>query len=625
MRKLAVFFIFGAMLYAGSPKPPKISADLLNINPSSTVNVIVQWKNPLKQDQDQKILNLGGKTLTQLAHIKAGKYSVPAFALAELALDPNVAFISPDRPVKAKFDYSSTVAAVNANTAWDHGFTGAGVTVAVIDSGVNASPELGRKTPVVYNEDFTGTIPQSANVQDPKNGPDHFGHGQHVAGIIASNAHGSSCGHCFRQIKGIAPDVKIVNLRALDDNGIGSDSSVIAAISRAIELKDTYDIKVINLSIGRPVYDSYTVDPLCQAVEQAWKAGIVVVVAAGNDGRDNSMSSNGYGTIDAPGNDPYVITVGAMKTMDTNDRTDDRIATYSSKGPSLIDHIVKPDIVAPGNQVVSLLADPHQTLAVQNPSNMVPVSYYQDTNNAKQLSPIYFTLSGTSMATPVVTGAVADLLQAHPNLTPDQVKARLMLTAYKTFPTSSTATDPTTGQSFVSYYDAFTIGAGYLDIAAALANTDVASGTAQSPSAVFNILAGTVDFQADPTSTWYLSTLTGSRFTPENVWSNTIGSANPLTVGGLSVGLLNATRCTWNLSTDDAKRSMWNLSTNEASVTASRSMWNLNTDDASRSMWNLNTDAANRSMWNLNTDEANRSMWNLSTTSAESITTTGEN
>src|SRR5580704_9865832 len=91
-------------------------------------------------------------------------------------------------------------------------------------------------------------------------------------------------------------------------------------------------------------------DPLCQAVEAAWKAGIVVVVAAGNDGRDNSQGTNGYGTITAPGNDPYVITVGAMNTMGTPDRSDDVMTTYSSRGPTAIDHIVKPDIVAPGNK-----------------------------------------------------------------------------------------------------------------------------------------------------------------------------------------------------------------------------------------------------------------------------------
>src|SRR5947208_7733249 len=151
---------------------------------------------------------------------------------------------------------------------------------------------------------------------------------------------------------------------------------VIAAIERAIVLKDTYNIRVMNLSLGRPVMETYLDDPLCQAVEAAWKAGITVVVAAGNDGRDNSFGTFGYGTINSPGNDPYVITVGAMKSMGTTTRCDDLIASYSSKAPSQVDHIVKPDIVAPGNQVVSL-AVPGATLVTQYSStNSVPMSYY---------------------------------------------------------------------------------------------------------------------------------------------------------------------------------------------------------------------------------------------------------
>ena len=169
----------------------------------------------------------------------------------------------------------------------------------------------------------------------------------------------------------------------LDSTGSSTDSIVIAAIQRAIQLKRQYNIRVINLSLGRPVFESYTVDPLCQAVEAAWNAGIVVVVAAGNDGRDNSQNTDGYATITAPGNDPYVITVGAMKTENTATRSDDLIASYSSKGPTLLDQVVKPDLVAPGNLIVSVLGD--GTLPQEYPQNIT------DQN--------YFILSGTSMAT----------------------------------------------------------------------------------------------------------------------------------------------------------------------------------------------------------------------------------
>src|SRR5262249_60342536 len=122
-------------------------------------------------------------------------------------------------------------------------------------------------------------------------------------------------------------------LRGLDGHGVGSRSRGTAAIQRATQLKTAYNIRVINLSVGRNVHESYTLDPLCQAVEAAWKAGIVVVVAAGNSGRDNSQGTNGYGTIQAPGNDPNVITVGATKTDGTPTRLDDTIASYSSRGP----------------------------------------------------------------------------------------------------------------------------------------------------------------------------------------------------------------------------------------------------------------------------------------------------
>jgi len=256
---------------------------------------------------------------------------------------------------------------------------------------------------------------------------------------------------------------------------------VINAIQRAIDLKSTYNIRVINLSLGRPVMASYLTDPLNLAVEAAWNAGITVVVAAGNEGRNNSQNTNGYATIGAPGNDPFVITVGAMKTSTTGTRNDDLMASYSSKGPSLLDHIAKPDVVAPGNRVVSLYHS-GETLSSTYPGNVMPYSYYQ-TAGSSSPSTSYMQLSGTSMATPVVAGAAALLVSSDSTLTPDMIKAKLMKTATKTFPTSSTTTDPDTGAVYTTYYDLFTVGAGYIDIAAALANTDRPTGLAISPTA----------------------------------------------------------------------------------------------------------------------------------------------
>jgi serine protease AprX len=211
----------------------------------------------------------------------------------------------------------------------------------------------------------------------------------------------------------------------------------------------------------------------------------VVVVAAGNYGRLSVNGSNGFGTITAPGNDPYVITVGAMKSNGSSSPSAETKASYSSKGPTTYDHVVKPDIMAPGNDIVSLSA-PGATLEANYPAELVTGN---DGNND------YFTLSGTSMATPVVAGAAALLLQENSALTPDQVKARLMKTAYKVFPNSTTAWVPHLSQNFTDFYDLFSVGSGLLNMQSAIANTDLAPatvGAALSPSAVFNQSTGTV-------------------------------------------------------------------------------------------------------------------------------------
>jgi serine protease AprX len=196
----------------------------------------------------------------------------------------------------------------------------------------------------VYHQDFTGTpTTNAAGAQY-----DLYGHGTHVAGIIGGNGYLSG-----GQYEGVAPGVSLVDLRALDENGAGTDSTVIAAIQEAISLQKTYNVRIINLSLGRGIAVSYTQDPLCQAVESAWKSGILVVVAAGNYGRLSVDGSNGFGTITAPGNDPYVLTVGATKSNGSSSPSAQTLASYSSKGPTTYDHVVKPDLVAPGNDVVS--------------------------------------------------------------------------------------------------------------------------------------------------------------------------------------------------------------------------------------------------------------------------------
>ena len=197
---------------------------------------------------------------------------------------------------------------------------------------------------------------------------------------MAGNGANSTGTGYFKTFRGIAPNANLINLRVLDDKGAGTDSAVISAISAAIQLKSQYNIRVINISLGRPVYESYTRDPLCLAVEKAWKAGIVVVVAAGNQGRNDTKGTQGYATVTSPANDPLAITVGAMKTMDTTAWTDDLVASYSSKGPTLLDHVVKPDIVAPGNRTISIeasrtLVANQSTVGQQGSLQLLPVHH----------------------------------------------------------------------------------------------------------------------------------------------------------------------------------------------------------------------------------------------------------
>src|SRR5258708_5617694 len=205
----------------------------------------------------------------------------------------------------------------NATIAWQqYGVDGTGVGVAIIDSGVSLKNDLKTKdtfgSRIVYNESFVSGADAS----------DAYGHGTHVAGIVAANGADSTRAEFSPPLKGIAPNANIINLRVLDQNGAGTESGVIAAIQRAIQLQSTYNIRVLNLSLGHPVYESYTLDPLCQAVEQAWKAGIVVVTAAGNYGRDNSNGRDGYGTAAPPGDEPHASTGAATPPNGTPHRTD---------------------------------------------------------------------------------------------------------------------------------------------------------------------------------------------------------------------------------------------------------------------------------------------------------------
>jgi len=576
MRKIvAVLLVFAFCLSTATVAwgdDSKLSPDLRGYKGNTPVPVIVQYA-PGTSFQCNgllgllgcvvgDVLHLGGELLSVLPVVNGLVASLDGNAIQTLSNQSNVLYISPDRPVQLMADTPGP--AVNAQVAWAHNYTGSGISVALIDSGVNAHPDFNGtyRTRVVYNQSFLPHL----------NAADQYGHGTHIAGLIAGDGASSTGSQYFRTFKGIAPSANIVNLRVLDANGEGTDSAVINAIQTAIALKSVYNIRVINLSLGRGIYESYKYDPLCQAVEQAWKAGIVVVVAAGNNGR--YLPTNGYGTITSPGNDPYAITVGAMKTMDTATRSDDLIASYSSKGPTFIDRIAKPDVIAPGNLLVSTEL-PGATLESTEPDNLIPFSSYIYGGSSSP-SNYYFTLSGTSMATGVVSGIVADLLQAHTFLTPDQVKARLMKTAGKTFPASSSVYDPTSGNTYVDYYDVFTVGAGYVDLSAALADSETVYGNAMSPTAVLNNATGNVYLVRNPLSTWGIT----------NSWT-------PAAVYGPSVFLSGGTSVMWGATGPGGTSVMWGA-TNDGGTSV---MWGATNDAGTSVMWGATNDGGTSVMW----------------------------
>ena len=540
------------------------------------VDVIVQFnRNPQNGTtmMAATIAQHGGQVLHDFSFIHAMHATFPASRLAELEQNGEIAYISPDRQLSSSsngipvLDYHTET--VNAPVAWAAGLNGSGIGVAVIDSGIIDIPDLhGQSNLVVFSQNFVGGTSGSAN--------DQFGHGSHVAGIIAGTGNKSTGSSYTYTFKGIADSVNLINLRVLDQNGAGTDSQAIAAIQMAIQLKKKYNIRVINLSLGRAVYESHTLDPLCQAVEQAWNAGIVVVVASGNDGRNNNAGTKGYGTINAPGNDPYVITVGAMSTMGTASRTDDQIASYSSKGPTLFDHVVKPDLVAPGNRIISLYTA-GLNLNSLYPGNEIPYSLYQSNGNSTA-SDTYYLLSGTSMAAPVVSGAAALLLQKAPGLTPDQVKARLMRSAYKNLVPYSTVTDPITGQIYYDQADIFTVGAGYLDLQAALSDTTISNLTAVSPTAAYSSALGGVYLVGNSSAVWGSNILWGSTA----VWgANAFAATSAAATNALQgSNILWGSNALWGNTSTGAFDILWSSN----ALSGSNALWGSSTYTSSLSL-----------------------------------------
>ncbi len=466
--------------YAGptNTKCDAFVARQLASNGNEKLNVLVRFNNAISQ-RDLHILEAhGAGVYRNLSIIKSVAVTVRKEDLRKVLALPGVARVSSDQHVQ-KTD-AFTVGSSEANVAWQqYGVSGNGVTVAVIDSGVGTQLDFDGSNGSLLGGVLgllSSRVLTQVSFVPGAGGNDDCGHGTHVAGIIAGNGASSSGLLCYNTYSGVAPQANIVSVKVLNAQGGGTVSQVVSGIQWVLANKAKYGIRVINLSLGHPVGESYVNDPLCQAVEQAWKSGVVVVCAAGNDGRlnvsatagdDNEGYGTNYGSVEVPGNDPYVITVGAMKSIDGT-RKDDRVATYSSRGPSIFDYTLKPDIVAPGNQVVSVEQPNAYLVNTFKATNQVPYSDYTVSLSPSKSSNSYFILSGTSMATPVVSAAAAMLLQKNPSLSPDTVKLRLMSSADKWTDTSGNA-------------DACTYGAGYLNIPAACGSSLVATGYAMSP------------------------------------------------------------------------------------------------------------------------------------------------
>ncbi len=355
--------------------------------------------------------------------------NLPLSVLNTLSTSGTINYVSPDRPttVTGHVEDATGASAMRSQPALNgrsaYTLDGSGIGVAVLDSGIQATHKgfknSGNTSRIIANVNFT-----NATLNDTTDG---YGHGTHVAGLAVGSANNQSGAY-----RGIAPNANIVSVKVLNNLGQGQTSWLLNGLNWVLQNRTQYNIKVANLSLGTTAVDSYTNDPVCVKVKELVNAGITVVVAAGNLGK-NDAGTKLYGQIHSPGNSPYAITVGAANSYGTASVADDTIATYSSRGPTrsyfttstgwrVYDNLIKPDLVAPGNKLISYRAA-NNLMSVENPLLNVALAIGETGDDATMY------MSGTSMATPIVTGAAALLLQVNPNLTPGMIKMLLQYTA----------------------------------------------------------------------------------------------------------------------------------------------------------------------------------------------------
>jgi serine protease AprX len=335
---------------------------------------------------------------------------IPDSELKNVANLSQTVHVHPDSVVHG-LDFRTDVTSGSFFVNHSIGLTGAGITVAVLDSGIAREHDDLPSGSVLYFKDFVNNKLQRY---------DDLGHGTHVAGIIAGR--GTDSGG---QMSGTAPGVKLVVLKVLDKDGNGSVSNVIAALDWLAVNGRTFGVRVVNLSFGAKPSEQPEDDPLALAAKALVDRGIVVVAAAGNNGQSDGKKV--WGGIPSPADAPWVLTVGASSTLGTVTRKDDKLAGFSSRGPA-VGRIAKPDLVASGVGTVSTISS-EGTMYDEDGKYLVNAVCILLTPCPTTLFTPYMAMSGTSMAAPVVSGTVALMLQANPNLTPNLVKAILQYTA----------------------------------------------------------------------------------------------------------------------------------------------------------------------------------------------------
>ncbi len=384
-------------------------ASLANADPQRRVEVILQLDAGADAAAARDLIRSSGGAITrELPIINGIGAKLDASDAQRLSTNPAFHAVSLNAKVESEgndFDdrlVTSYNESIEADEAWDDNYTGKGVGVAVIDTGIQGDLPDFRES----RTNPASRVVASAVVNPGASNPeDTLGHGTHIAGLIAGDGTARPYSDPLRgRYVGVAPDANLISVKTADDEGNTSVLDVIDGLQFVVDHKDDYNIRVVNLSLRSTQAESYLTDPLDAAVEAAWNAGIVVVVAAGNEG--TSPDAVNY----APANDPYVITVGGVDDMGTDSTSDDALAAWSSRGTTQ-DGVKKPDILAPGAHMVSTIP------AGSDYTQLCPTCVVDGQ---------YFQVGGTSMSAAVVSGGVATLLQAHPNWTPDQVKTQIV-------------------------------------------------------------------------------------------------------------------------------------------------------------------------------------------------------